>query len=267
MENEFIVIFLISLFAALAGMVGIGGGALFTPIMLLIGSASPYIAVPLSNVTILGVAVAAVILNLQRKRISFRVALVLEPFTILGTIVGVQLHLLLPELVLVVILEIVLIIIAVRTAYKSITLRKGLDEEDLPSSETPAKSEISRYQWSLGMGGSFIAGILSGSVGIGGGLIKVPILVELGLAPSIASGTGSLMVFFTSLSSVLQFLFLGRLAFTVAILFFAIGFISSFIGVYLVRYIKKPYQLEFLLSIIVVLATILLFIQIILPVF
>ncbi|MFX1538914.1 MAG: sulfite exporter TauE/SafE family protein [Promethearchaeota archaeon] len=267
MENIFIVVFLLALLAALAGMIGIGGGVFYTPIMLLIGSASPYTVIPLSNVTILGVAVAAVLLNLQRKRISFRVALILEPFTILGTILGVQLHLLLSELVLIVILELVLIIITVRTVYRSVTLRKSLNEEELPSSETSAKSEISRYQWLLGISGSFIAGMLSGSIGIGGGILKVPVMVELGLAPSIAFGTGSLMVLFTSLSSVLQFLYLGRLPITYAILFFTIGFISSLIGVYLVRYIKKPYQLQFLFSIVLVLATILLFIQIILLIF
>ena len=52
-------------------------------------------------------------------------------------------------------------------------------------------------------GGNFRAGLL----GIGGGMIVSPLLLELGLHPQVAAATSSLMVLFSASSAALSFAF------------------------------------------------------------
>jgi uncharacterized membrane protein YfcA len=53
--------------------------------------------------------------------------------------------------------------------------------------------------------GSCFAGVCAGSLGIAGGLIKGPLMVQWGLTPSVATGTAIFMVMFTSSSTIFQF--------------------------------------------------------------
>jgi uncharacterized membrane protein YfcA len=58
--------------------------------------------------------------------------------------------------------------------------------------------------------GSCFAGVCAGSLGIAGGLIKGPLMVQWGLTPSVATGTAIFMVMFTSSSTIFQFWLTGR---------------------------------------------------------
>lgn len=51
------------------------------------------------------------------------------------------------------------------------------------------------------MGITFIAGILASVVGLGGGIIYTPLLLELGVHPKVTSSTSLLLVLYTSLSN------------------------------------------------------------------
>ena len=57
---------------------------------------------------------------------------------------------------------------------------------------------------------SACAGVLAGLLGIGGGLVKGPLLLELGMRPQ-AAATSGFMVLFTASSTTLQFLLAGAL--------------------------------------------------------
>lgn len=48
---------------------------------------------------------------------------------------------------------------------------------------------------------SFFGGILAGSLGLGGGLIINPILLNEGLIPEMAAAASMMVVFFASLST------------------------------------------------------------------
>jgi hypothetical protein len=84
------------LFFAVVGLVlaaggGIGGGGILVPIYILVMGFSPKHAVPLSNVTVFGGAVANVILNsgkrhpiADRPLVDWDLILVMEPLTIAG---------------------------------------------------------------------------------------------------------------------------------------------------------------------------------------
>jgi len=108
---------------------GIGGGGILVPIYILVMKFSPKHAIPLSNVTIFGGAVANNLLNARKRHpltdrplIDWDLILVMEPLTIGGALIGAFLNKLLPEGLLVVLLVILLSFTANNTLRKSMTL-------------------------------------------------------------------------------------------------------------------------------------------------
>ncbi|KAJ6725316.1 hypothetical protein OIU85_023166 [Salix viminalis] len=57
---------------------------------------------------------------------------------------------------------------------------------------------------------ALLAGMLGGLFGIGGGMLITPLLLQVGIAPERTAATCSLMVFFLSSMSALQYLLLGH---------------------------------------------------------
>ncbi|MFW9855014.1 MAG: sulfite exporter TauE/SafE family protein [Candidatus Thorarchaeota archaeon] len=252
---EVILIVFFLLFAGLAGAVGIGGGALFTPLLLIIGGFTVSQAIPIASATIVGVGLASTVVNAQEQTIDYRLAMTLEPFTIIGTIVGVQVFLYVPESLILFLFVMLMILLSFRTGLNAYKLKKNVNplNENLIDTDhstlTPKKTEFAII-------GSVAAGMISSIVGIGGGLIKVPMLSELGLSTRIASGTGSFMVLFTSLSIALQFIVFSRLEPFLGIAFFSMGFLGSFLGTYISRKSGQPYSLQLLLTLTIILSTI-----------
>jgi hypothetical protein len=265
MHNLVIIVFLVLLFASLAGSTGIGGGGFFTPVLLIVGILTPHEAIPLSKAIILGVATGAVLLNIRNKKVMYKFAFLMEPFTIAGTLIGVQLNMFLPGTILLVLLVVVLSLTGLKTLYSAKEKRhhilNGDDCSQVPESSAETEKSAatcepkSFRQKCLGIVGALCAGILAGSVGIGGGLLKVPLMLELGLAAEFAAGTGSLMVLFTSLSTVTQFIIFQRLGLLVALAFFMIGFLGSLIGSYCSRFLSEGYKLQIVLAGLILLST------------
>lgn len=246
---------LILVFAALAGIVGIGGGGLFTPILLLIGGLTVSQAIPVASATIFGVGLASTLVNIEHRTINYRLGLTLEPFTIIGTLIGVQFFLNIPEHLILFLFTILMIVLSLKSIKKAQKIKNELKVEERET-DGNINSKLSSQNTIIAIGGSFSAGMISSVVGIGGGLIKVPMLSELGLSPRIASGTGSFMVLFTALSTTAQFIMFNQLELVTGTIVFALGFIGSFLGTILSRYDPHPYFLQLLLSIVIALSTI-----------
>ncbi|KAL7544691.1 hypothetical protein ACHAWF_010832 [Thalassiosira exigua] len=86
---------------------GIGGGGVLVPIYILVMNFSPKRAIPLSNVTVFGGAVANTLLNFAKRHpladrplVDWDLILVMEPLTIAGALGGAFLNKLLPEAIL-----------------------------------------------------------------------------------------------------------------------------------------------------------------------
>lgn len=261
-----LVVALIALFAALAGSVGIGGGAFFVPILILFGGLSIFVSVPLAVSITVGVGLASTIVNAKKKTINYRIALVLEPFTIFGTIVGVQLHLSAPEWIIILIFICILYFITFRSYIRARKIKKLIDENNGSTKGLNfTKGFINKKYVLLGISGAFSAGVISALIGIGGGLIKVPLMNELGLSPIISSGTGSFMVLFTSTATIFQYFLYDKLDITYGLVFFAIGFIASFGGTLLARYIDRPEVTQYLLTMAIAGASLLITLKFLFP--
>ncbi|KAL9287592.1 Sulfite exporter TauE/SafE family protein 5 [Arabidopsis thaliana] len=82
---------------------------------------------------------------------------------------------------------------------------------------------------------SFLAGLLGGIFGIGGGMLISPLLLQSGIPPQITAATTSFMVFFSATMSAVQYLLLGMQNTDTAYVFSFICFLASLLGLVLVQ--------------------------------
>jgi hypothetical protein len=106
---------LVILVAALASLSGVGGGGIVVPIIAFLLGTGVKFASPISSTAIMGAAVGKNIVSLMRRHpvlvrplIHFDLAVLLETMLTLGTIIGVVLFTILPEVAIVIILLLVL---------------------------------------------------------------------------------------------------------------------------------------------------------------
>jgi uncharacterized membrane protein YfcA len=86
---------------------------------------------------------------------------------------------------------------------------------------------------------AFISGVMAGLLGIGGGLILGPLLLELGLHPIVSTATSNFLVLFTSSSTSLQFILLGMMNFDYGIACTVASTVGSFVGTIVIQNIVK----------------------------
>ena len=77
---------------------------------------------------------------------------------------------------------------------------------------------------------SVIAGLVAGMFGIGGGIVKGPLMLALGVHPKVASATSACMILFTSCTSTICYFIFGFLKYDYALFCMVLGFISTWIG-------------------------------------
>mmetsp|Transcript_11710 Transcript_11710/g.19067 ORF Transcript_11710/g.19067 Transcript_11710/m.19067 type:complete len:453 (+) Transcript_11710:300-1658(+) len=83
------------------------------------------------------------------------------------------------------------------------------------------------------------AGFMSALCGIGGSTIKGPILLEMGLHPTLSKATSQLMLLSTVSSSAFQFYLSGELPPVYGMIFFTIGILGGYTGKWLVdKYVE-----------------------------
>lgn len=86
------------------------------------------------------------------------------------------------------------------------------------------------------------SGICAGLLGVGGGMVVGPLLLELGARPSAVSATSTFTVLVTASSSAMQFVLLGKLPPYYAIFFALIGGAGTLAGQLAVERIIKRYN-------------------------
>ncbi|EQC36263.1 hypothetical protein SDRG_06368 [Saprolegnia diclina VS20] len=87
-----------------------------------------------------------------------------------------------------------------------------------------------------------VAGVAAGLLGIGGGMVKGPLLLEIGLHPQVASASSSTMILFTSSATTLQFIVLGMLPIERALWYGVVGFAGGVVGQLGLSYLIKKYR-------------------------
>ena len=87
-----------------------------------------------------------------------------------------------------------------------------------------------------------LAGVAAGLLGIGGGMVLGPLLVELGCLPQPIAATSAYVVFITATAGLAQVTILGLLPGDYALLFSCFGVFATFLGQTAVDYVVKKYK-------------------------
>lgn len=354
-----VVSILIFVGGAFAAGGGIGGGGVFVPLLILVGRFDPEEAIPLSTVLIGGASVANFFQMVRKKQanrnkplIDYNLAMLLQPLSLAGTIVGVILNIIFPSWLLLMLLVLVLFITLWRTLIKGwklwkqekrlslMDLHQGrssniqtefLLQEDpvyadpdlnaivaeekstpilpfvvmafvltitsilsLLRGSTRGRSVVGikpcspvywvlsfsplpllvaiaigicwylvkrhkrhlqhNYKYQVGdvvytplntgimATASIVAGLLAGLLGIGGGMVFGPLMLEFKMLPEVAAATSSFMILFTSIAAIIQYAILGRLILDYSLWFVMLGFVCSFLGQFVLTKVVQKYH-------------------------
>jgi uncharacterized protein len=202
---------IVSVFAGGTGaMLGVGGGSFLVPILVLAGL--PFrVAVATSLVMIIATSSAVAVDSVGRGSINLRLGMLLEVATAAGGLAGGLTALVLSTSTLQFLFAAVLLAIAAM-----MILRLGQHEGVLDETGDPgrlggrfhdeARGRIHTYRvhrMPLALAAALVAGNISGLLGIGGGMLKVPMLVTYcGVPMRAAAATSSFMLGVTAASSV-----------------------------------------------------------------
>ncbi|KAG7367661.1 sulfite exporter TauE/SafE [Nitzschia inconspicua] len=107
---------------------------------------------------------------------------------------------------------------------------------------------------------TFVAGIVAGLIGVGGGMVLGPLMLVMGIHPSVSTATTATMIVLTSSSVAVLFVISGLVPWEYAACFFVTCFFGALVGkIYIDGYVKKTGKasiLIFLLATIIAFATI-----------
>ncbi|MEW5302944.1 MAG: hypothetical protein WDW36_005681 [Sanguina aurantia] len=106
---------------------------------------------------------------------------------------------------------------------------------------------------------TFMAGLTGGMLGLGGGMMMGPLLLEMGLIPQVTSATSTVMVLLSSSAALSEFAILRLVNLTYALVFGGAGMVSTVLGValssYLLARLNRPSILVIFLSGVMLLST------------
>ncbi len=204
--EEILILIVALIVGALGSMLGIGGGVLLIPLLTGLFGVPIKTAIGASTVSVIATSSAAGAVYVGRGLSHTRLAMVLEITTTLGALAGgITAVLISPNL-----LEGLFAVMLVYVVYSM----RQLPKEERPSAPTglldtsytdPASGATVTYgvrNLPLGMGASFLAGNVSGLLGIGGGIIKVPIMsLVMGMPLRAAIATSNFMIGVTAAAS------------------------------------------------------------------
>jgi len=205
-------------------LLGLGGGILIVPLLTLGFGLPVREAVGVSLVCVIVTSGAAAGVYLQRHVANLRLGMVLELFTAIGALAGGLGAFLLPEPVLAGLFALLL-------AYSAASmLRRGVgDSAEAPLADgaliaDPGIPASSPSAWGgtlsgpgyrvrglgAGMAGSVGAGVISALLGVGGGIVKVPLMhLVMGVPLRVATATSNLMIGVTASASAIIYLLRG----------------------------------------------------------
>jgi uncharacterized membrane protein YfcA len=217
-------------------LLGLGGGILIVPLLTLGIGLPVREAVAVSLVCVIVTSGAAAGVYLQRHVANLRLGMVLELFTAMGALVGGFAAFLLPEAVLAGLFALLLAYTAISMLRRSPqpAVEPALEPPMEPAFD-PAIAEVpivpapdsvapSAPEWratlsgpgyqvrnlGAGIAGSLGAGVISALLGIGGGIVKVPLMhLVMGVPLRVSTATSNLMIGVTASASAIIYLLRG----------------------------------------------------------
>lgn len=208
-------------------LLGLGGGVLIVPLLTLGFGLDLRAAVGVSLVCVIMTSSAAAGVYLERHVANLRLGMTLELFTAIGALVGGLVAFAVDERLLSGLFAGLLAYVAFTMARPrpvaaagpdgEAALRPGPEDDAPPGRTAEMLAGLSGDDYAVrnlgrGIVGSTGAGVASALLGIGGGIIKVPLMhLAMGVPLRVATATSNLMIGITAAASAVIYLFRGEI--------------------------------------------------------
>jgi len=230
----------------LGSIIGLGGGIIIVPVLTFFGF-SPALAASNSIFAVFSNAIASSISYAKQRRIEYSIGLKLGLLSIPGTVVGAFISSEITPSIFKILFALILI-----SASIYIFSKRKIEQKNY---------NLSKQIMILAIGASFVAGIISGLFGVGGGIIFVPLMVvAMGLSMKNAAPTSQFILLFASGSALVTHTILGHPDFYQALLLATGAFVGGLVGARLSLEIKEN-SLKILISIVMIAAAVKMFID------
>ena len=248
--NVFVLLGLGGMAGLLAGMFGVGGGFLATPMLIFVGI-PPTVAVASQANQVIANSVSSLQVQWRRGNVDLRMGLVLLLGGVVGSSAGVVLFTYLKSIgqidfVIAVLYVVMLSTIGGLMSFESLrTYFRQKRHPEAPRGKLHQHYLVHRLPWKmrfyksklyisalLPMGLGFLIGILSALLGVGGGFVLVPAMIYLlGMPTAVVIGTSNFQVLFVAANvTFLQSATNGTVDVVLAILLILGGVVGAPIG-------------------------------------
>jgi uncharacterized membrane protein YfcA len=230
----------------IASMLGVGGGFLNVPLIEYLANERINVAIGTSLFIIMFTSFSATIEYARNRAIDFKLGLVLVAASIPGAFLGAYLTGWIQEGILKIFFGATLVVVGFSMILRNRS-KSGSPQETLKKDKKSVKSILcwkrtiklvkgETYEYfvnlPLGLAFSFVAGLTSGLLGIGGGIVQVPVLnVVLGVPMIITVATSVFIIVLTSLVGSFEHFMLGQLNWQIGVVMMIGAVIGAQIGV------------------------------------
>ncbi len=188
-----------------ASMLGLGGGFLLVPALILLFHLPTQNVIAISLVAMFGTSLSATLAYLRQRRIDYKLSILYDVLDIPGVIVGAYLTTIIPSNILSGICGLFIASISIlllkfggasSLAVRKAKANRGWRRKLVDSSNR--KFEYAIISPALALVSSFLSGLVAGLAGLGGGIVDTSTMILLGVPPHIAAASSELAMTFTN---------------------------------------------------------------------
>ncbi|MHA1731263.1 MAG: sulfite exporter TauE/SafE family protein [Promethearchaeota archaeon] len=243
--------------AAPCSMVGLGGGILFVPILIVFFHLPPNEAVATSLVAMLGNTVSCSIVYIVHHRVNFKLAFLYDVMDFPGVFLGAWMTTVLSANILMGICGFIILGMGfslIRRSFQKSEEEGGAGEgEDEVSATTKSIEEHSefyknhKHAWiAFALISSFLSGLVSGLAGVGGGMTDTTTMILLGVPPHVAGPTSEFAMAATNVVAVGAHSMLGNVDWSLALPIMLGAVAGAQLGARIMKRVKPIWLLRLL---------------------
>ncbi|MCI0354995.1 MAG: sulfite exporter TauE/SafE family protein [Acidobacteria bacterium] len=240
-------------------LAGIGGGIIITPLLAIYFGLPLDQAIGTSLLAVIATSSATSAVYLQKHLTDLRLGMSLELASTIGAAAAAVAAGYLSRRAVAVLFIVFLLYSAANLLKRAWALTRKLAPSGQTSANSASATAPPDYQprrYPVGLAASFVAGILSGLLGIGGGPVKVPVMyLWMGVPLQVATATSNLMIGVTAAASAYIYYGRGDIPVATAAPLVTGVFLGSILGARISPRVRPVYILLLLAGVTLFLAT------------
>jgi len=205
----YIVLFVLGLAVGLpASMCGLGGGFILVPTLILVFNLAPQHAVAISIVAMCGTTFSAALGYVRQRRVDYKLALLYDVFDIPGVVLGAYLTTIIPKNMLIGICGLFVFFLSL-LMLRNLRKDNGCSEDNAEAVDCSgwnrkvrdSANKVFEYQIRspvLVLVSSLMSGLVTGLVGLGGGITDTTTMILLGIPSHVAVASSELAMALTN---------------------------------------------------------------------